>query len=239
MKQNKKGFTLLELLVVVGILAALVALALPFYQDYVNQSKLTAAQTDLQTFKKALTMYDQMERTPFTGNDLRLLVGRYLQDFRVTATQQRPNDPWGVEYRFETLAGTVTSGGPDGTITTAATAREPAGDDILVTWKPVFFVSGARAINQNIVEISFSRMVNTTTVAAADFTINNGIGNPSSVQKISNTVFRLITANMTAGTTYTLTITDASITALDGKAIAAADLKPDNTTTANVISFVF
>ena len=31
--KNRSGFTLLELLVVVGILAALVALALPFYQD--------------------------------------------------------------------------------------------------------------------------------------------------------------------------------------------------------------
>jgi len=38
--KSGSGFTLLELLVVVGILAALVALALPFYQDYVNQSKL-------------------------------------------------------------------------------------------------------------------------------------------------------------------------------------------------------
>ncbi|MEW6711121.1 MAG: prepilin-type N-terminal cleavage/methylation domain-containing protein [Candidatus Riflebacteria bacterium] len=238
MKQNKKGFTLLELLVVVGILAALVALALPFYQDYVNQSKLTAAQADLQTFKKALTMYDQMERTPFVGTDFRILIGKYLQDFRITAAQQRPNDPWGVEYRFETLAGTVTSGGPDGTITTAATAREAAGDDILVTWKPAFFVSGARAINQNIVEISFSRMVNSSTVVAGDFSINNGIGAPSSVQKVSNTVFRLITANMSAPTTYALTITDGSISALDGKVIAAADLKPD-TTAANVISFDF
>jgi prepilin-type N-terminal cleavage/methylation domain-containing protein len=65
-KKGKSGFTLLELLVVVGILAALVALALPFYQDYVNQSKLTAAEADLQTFKKALAIFAGFPHFPWS-----------------------------------------------------------------------------------------------------------------------------------------------------------------------------
>ena len=106
MKRSTSGFTLLELLVVVGILAALVALALPFYQDYVNQSKITAAQADLQTFKKALAMYDQLEPTPYkTPDDFRPLLGKYLQEFGLNKDQKMPMDPWVMNINTTLLPG--------------------------------------------------------------------------------------------------------------------------------------
>ncbi|GAB1354828.1 hypothetical protein MASR1M12_35670 [Erysipelotrichia bacterium] len=221
---SRSGFTLLELLVVVGILAALVALALPFYQDYVNQSKMTAAEADLQTFKKALAMYDQFEPSMFAASDMTKLIGKYLQDYRTFADQKNPVDPWNTDYFVSAQEGVVLSHGPDGirdTTDAALPDRIALDDDLLVTWKPPFFVSGARPINPTTIEVSFSRKLSgnpTATVGAIGIT----------VQKVSDSVFRLVLATpMTKGTSYTVTVTAAA--SQDGK--SSFDPNPDGTDT--------
>ncbi|MDD2999559.1 MAG: prepilin-type N-terminal cleavage/methylation domain-containing protein, partial [Candidatus Riflebacteria bacterium] len=192
MKKSKSGFTLLELLVVVGILAALVALALPFYQDYVNQSRLTAAEADLQTFKKALVMYDQLEPTMFTGANFLTLIGKYMQDYRASTDQTMPIDPWGNPYLFNVAAGAIWCSGPDGTSDVAANSRIAVDDDILVTWKPEFFVSSVRRVNTRTLEIIFSRKVKLSdagALTADQVTVGDNAG--TSMPKVSDTVFRV------------------------------------------------
>lgn len=46
--QNKKGFTLIELMIVVAIVAILAMIAVPMYQKYIERSRNTAAQNLLQ-----------------------------------------------------------------------------------------------------------------------------------------------------------------------------------------------
>ncbi|MBT8053088.1 MAG: prepilin-type N-terminal cleavage/methylation domain-containing protein, partial [Gammaproteobacteria bacterium] len=41
MKRVSKGFTLIELMIVIAIVAILLALALPAYQDYTIRAKVT------------------------------------------------------------------------------------------------------------------------------------------------------------------------------------------------------
>lgn len=249
-RKFKSGFTLLELLVVVGILAALVALALPFYQDYVNQSKLTAAEADLQTFKKAIAMFDQLEPKPFgaeTAHNMRSLIGKYIQDYRTYANQNNPIDPWGNDYAVIASEGTILSMGPDGYRQTALSARVPSGDDILVTWKAPFFLASARAVNQNTIEVIFSRKIKDVSgkVATTLFSATPATAAPlaaSTVQRISDTIYRFTTTGaMNSGigsVNVTAIIGSNLIEAMDGKSVAF-DNNPETGATGATYTFTY
>lgn len=151
---KKRAFTLIELLIIITIIAILVGVALPYYQDYIKQAKLAKAQHELDIIKEALIKHDTMEELPFQHNELRYLIGNYLQDL--------PRDPWGRDYKIDWVMGMVWSDGPDFT---------DDYDDIKVEYKPALTLQKATWIdydNNNCIskydklKLDFSRCVNDT-----------------------------------------------------------------------------
>ena len=55
--KSSKGFTLLELLIVVAIVGTLAAIAIPAYSNYVNTAKITLAHGALDTMRKTLESF--------------------------------------------------------------------------------------------------------------------------------------------------------------------------------------
>ncbi len=72
MKTIQKGFTLIELMIVVAIIGILAAVAIPAYQDYIVKAKLSKAMSTLDPVKTALAMYFQEQGgfPPPTAADL-------------------------------------------------------------------------------------------------------------------------------------------------------------------------
>jgi general secretion pathway protein G len=116
------GYTLLELLVVMGILAALTAMATPQVMGYFGKAKTQSAQLQIENINTALEMYYVENGSyPSPGAGLRALVeatpeaprwnGPYLKNARTL------QDPWGRPYQYSvTEQGdyTVYSLGPTG-----------------------------------------------------------------------------------------------------------------------------
>ena len=99
----------MELLVVVAIIAVLVGAALPYVQNYVNESKIAKARSDLDEICRSLAAYEFREG-PYNATDVAFLTGRYLT--------RTPLDPWGQRYVISTRSAEVYSAGPDRDLTT-------------------------------------------------------------------------------------------------------------------------
>lgn len=90
---QSRGFTLIEVLVVVVILGILAAIIVPNIMDKPGQAKITKAKADIRGIESALNMYRLDEHDyPKTDQGLEALVSKYLP--------RLPMDPWDKEYLY-------------------------------------------------------------------------------------------------------------------------------------------
>lgn len=100
----RKGFTLLELLVVVVIIGLLASYVAPKYFSQVGKSEIQVAKAQIDAFEKALDQYRlDLRRYPTTEQGLKALVERPGTEARWNGPYLRkavPLDPWGRPYVY-------------------------------------------------------------------------------------------------------------------------------------------
>jgi general secretion pathway protein G len=121
--RGEGGFTLIEILVVITIIAMIMSLVGPRVLNYLGESKVKAAKIQIQSFGSALDLFNlDTGRYPSTGEGLNALVqspgtlpswnGPYLKGGVL------PNDPWGKAYVYRSPGEhgpyDITSYGSDG-----------------------------------------------------------------------------------------------------------------------------
>lgn len=105
MKQRQAGFTLLEIMLVVTIIALLMSVAVFKLKGNVEISRAVAVQSSLQSIKTQLRLYESMNGFPPTSEQgLNALVTQPQSEPRPTRWTQLfdslPRDPWGKEFIY-------------------------------------------------------------------------------------------------------------------------------------------
>ena len=133
--RRREGFTLVEMLLVLVILAVLAAVVVPRFAGRGKQAKVTAAEAEISALETALDAFEIDNGYFPKSGDLEALVtqpnntpdwkGPYIR-------RDVPKDPWDNDYLYEYPGSHNVNGydlssfGPDG---------RPGGDDDIVNWK--------------------------------------------------------------------------------------------------------
>lgn len=102
-----RGFTLIEIMVVVVIMGILAALVVPKLMGRADDARITAAKQDIATLMQALKLYRlDNQRYPTTEQGLPALVARPTSGPTASGWKaggyidKLPKDPWGGQYQY-------------------------------------------------------------------------------------------------------------------------------------------
>jgi general secretion pathway protein G len=119
--KSEKGFTLVELMIVIIILAVLTGIAVPSYMALRNRARESATESEMKNIATALELYQ-------ADNEIYPLTAGYPAGLVNYMDPVPANDDWGKAYAYVSAAGdtyTLTSTGADG--------AAAGGDDLVIT----------------------------------------------------------------------------------------------------------
>ncbi len=175
----RNGFSLVELMIVLLIIATILMYAIKEYRDSILDAQVTRAKVDLDDLGKTVRLYNIREETPFrvgtfTPLFLGTMIGRYFE-------KAPPLDPWGNPYLHDAKLGILYSIGPNRV--NDFQNRGVFEDEVVARYLPEgFFVTSAEYVDANrnnqidfgdLLEIGFSRPAKMEHVAATIFETRN------------------------------------------------------------------
>jgi len=106
-QRRQRGFTLVEIMVVVVIIGILGMLVVPKLLGRTGEARVTAARTDIATLMQALKLYKlDNQRYPTTEQGLTALVQKPTAGPAANGwkeggyVEKLPKDPWGNNYQY-------------------------------------------------------------------------------------------------------------------------------------------
>ena len=106
MARDSRGFTLIEIMVVVIIIGLLAAVVVPQFLGRVDDARVSKAKSDIQAIESALALYKLDNfRYPTTEQGLNALVQKpadpEIRNWKEGGYLKRlMKDPWGSEYQY-------------------------------------------------------------------------------------------------------------------------------------------
>lgn len=116
---RRRGFTLVELMIVVAILGILAAIAVPMYRGYVTTAKRSEAKSNLETIRLLQEQYFADRRTYVVGADTTAL--------KLALPGFEPGDPTKLYYGYKVEVGATGNIATSFTATATPAANAPAG----------------------------------------------------------------------------------------------------------------
>ena len=124
-RTDRRGFTLMEVLLVLAILVVLASLSTVFIRRMQQQAYISAAQTEISNLGSALELY-QIDLLSYPDTNAGLQALRQCPaELKNPARWKGPYlkndiqlDPWGNPYQYQLISSesfTISSAGPDGT----------------------------------------------------------------------------------------------------------------------------
>lgn len=93
--KREMGFTLIELMAVISIIALLASMAIASYRQAIGKAKIATTIADIKNISKQIVLYElQNDKLP---EELEDLIPDYIKKI--------PSDPWGSEYKYLNLEG--------------------------------------------------------------------------------------------------------------------------------------